>query len=263
MLWAVGMVKDEADVIYDTVTHLASEGVDGVMVLDNMSTDDTVGELQRAQSSVDCRVVIVEDEEPGYYQARKMTAAAETCVREFGASWIVPFDADELWYHPEVPLTDLVERCEDAGQRVVWADMLNHYRTTADSGDLRPFEFMQHRHPDPNPLPKVMFRWTYGAELLMGNHGVILPGHAPRHPERVMIRHFSNRSPEQFLRKARNGAAAYAAAEDLPAVFGTHWREYGQMSDAELLAAFDEHFVYRPDELVHDPAPLRRWTSGR
>lgn len=260
-LWAVGMVKDEGDVIYDTVTHLASEGVSGIIVADNLSTDDTAAELERAKQDIgDCRLLVVSDDEVGYYQSAKITALAHEAAM-MGASWIIPFDADEVWYHPTHRLDVIAEYADHAGQRVIWADMWNHY-VTDDDHRGRPFEAMVYRHPEMNPLPKVMFRWHDRAEVHMGNHDVTLPGHVMRSPERVAIRHFSNRSAQQFLRKSRNGAAAYAAAVDLPGFYGTHWREYGEMSDYELRAHFHAHFTHDSAEMILDPAPVRRWTSG-
>lgn len=40
-VWAVGMMRDEADVAADVIAHLIDEGVNGIIVADNNSTDGT------------------------------------------------------------------------------------------------------------------------------------------------------------------------------------------------------------------------------
>jgi hypothetical protein len=91
-----------------------------------------------------------------------------------------------------------------------------------------------------------------------GNHGAHYPDGIAI--DLLEVRHFPYRSPEQFVRKARNGAAAYAQT-DLPFSTGQHWREYGRLieegGDEAGEAWFREHFwVYNPQQdpsLVYDP----------
>ena len=47
-IWAVLMVKNESDIIFNTICHLAEEGIDGVLIADNMSTDNTLDEINKA-----------------------------------------------------------------------------------------------------------------------------------------------------------------------------------------------------------------------
>lgn len=260
-IWGVSMMRDEGDIAYDTVTHLASEGLRGVIVLDNGSVDDTASELKRAGEDSGMPVIVLPDDEVGYYQSDKLTHAAQLAVSQHNAWWILPFDADEIWCHHEWPLAELAERADTLGQRVIWADMWNHYRVPGDAGDGPTIEQMPYRDPESNPLPKVMFRWADGAIIRQGNHDVHLPGHAPRGPHRATIHHFQNRSLEHFTRKARNGAEAYAAAVDLPASMGTHWREFGEMDDDQLAVYYECRLTRRFVDTAYDPAPLRRWAS--
>ena len=73
-----------------------------------------------------------------------------------------------------------------------------------------------------------------------GNHGARYDAHAPR-TSGLVVRHFPYRSPEQFARKAVNGAEAYAAA-DLPDDVGRHWREYGRILADGGEDALSEHY---------------------
>src|SRR4051812_46619587 len=87
------MVKDEADVIEGTIRHMADE-VDQLLVADNGSTDGTRDILVKL--ALELQFTVVDDPDPGYEQSRKMSALAELAASH-GATWIVPFDADELW----------------------------------------------------------------------------------------------------------------------------------------------------------------------
>ena len=94
-IWAITMVKNEADIIDRSVQHLLKQGVDHVLVADNLSTDATPDILTRL--SRDHPVHVAHDRDPAHYQSWKMGLLAQA-ARRSGADWIVPFDADELWF---------------------------------------------------------------------------------------------------------------------------------------------------------------------
>jgi hypothetical protein len=109
---------------------------------------------------------------------------------------------------------------------------------------------MRWRRAVPAPLPKVAVRAVPGVVIHQGNHGATFPD-SPVPPiikHLLTIHHFPYRSPEQMIRKARNGAAAYAAT-DLPEEVGQHWRGYGRMSDEQITEAFHKWY-WREDPTV-------------
>jgi glycosyltransferase involved in cell wall biosynthesis len=260
------MMKDEVDVAYHVVSHLASEGIDLIIVADNGSTDGTRDELERAREDAerhsDCEVQILDDDEVGYYQAKKMTHLVQVAGLQ-GAEWVVPFDADELWYYPGGKLADALSGC-DGG--IIRADLYNHFSTALDSEDENPFTRMQWRQREKGALPKVAVRWNPNIQIHQGNHdaswwlGEVRGG--------LELRHFPWRSWEHLLRKVRNGSRAYAAT-DLDPDMGAHWRTYAQLIEANGEQEFREQvyekyfWFFSPlDEgLLHDPAPFRRWDS--
>jgi hypothetical protein len=266
-VWAVTMVRDEADVIGGTIRHLINEGVDGIIVANNGSTDQTWGEAAAAAHGSGVQLRMVEDPEVAYYQSRKMTALASWAHDE-GATWIVPFDADELWYaRGEDRLADYL-RSLPPKVGVVRAELYNHFATSIDVPDPSPFRSLVYRQREPGALPKVAVRWCPELVIHQGNHSATHP--AMSQPggaidSAVELRHFPFRSFEQFVRKARNGAEAYKATDLDPSV-GAHWRQYGEILERHGEDALREvwerwyHFLSPTDGgLVYDPAPFMRW----
>lgn len=258
--WAVSTVKDEADVIEGTVRHMLDE-VDGVIVADNGSHDGTRDILGALAHEYRDRLIVLDDPEVAYYQSARMTRLAEMAAMRFGATWIVPFDADELWVSLGGHISDDLARCE---ADIVTAELLNYFPTAIDPEDGVPFTRIRWRLREAAPLPKVAFRWTSGSVIHQGNHGVERPCGSTTVPG-LRVYHFPYRSAEQFVRKGVNGAAAYKAtnlAEDV----GAHWRGYGaiveRFGEDALRDVFREHFwALSPADKgwVLDPAPYMRW----
>lgn len=257
-VWGVTMVRDEADCIAGTLRHMADE-VDHLLVADNLSTDGTREILAELADTLP--LTVVDDLDPAHYQSRKMSALAAQAAEQ-GATWIVPFDADEIWYARSGRLYEVLPALPPAN--VALAQLTNHYSTAVDPDETDPFLRMVWRDRDPLGLPKVAFRWEHDAVIHEGNHGVTLPS-GSHEVWALEIRHFPYRSPEQFVRKARNGAAALTQT-DLPDGVGAHWRSYGALLDRfgedTLGDVFREHFWHlSPTDsgLVLDPAPYMRW----
>lgn len=241
----LAMVRDEEDVLDHLLAHMIGQGVDRLVIADNLSTDSTPEILHRW--SLTSPVEVRQDNDPGYYQARKMTALLHSCGAVDG-DWILPFDADEWWYPTEGTLGEVLPDLEADVLRV-WG--WNHYPNPTDADDPNPFTRMQWREPGTQKHPKVWFRYHPDAVVGMGNHDVTRPGRHIGANRVVEFRHMGVRSFDQFTRKARNGAEAYEAT-DLPHWYGTHWREWGAMTPDELRAEYDRFCCLAT---VHDPAP--------
>ncbi len=247
MLVAVTMVRDEEDVIGYTLSHLLAEGVDHIIVSDNRSTDCTPRILQAFEATN--QVTVLQDEEVGYYQSEKMTRLAHMAYG-MGADWVLPFDADELWYSEEGTVAEVLADCD---ADVVKATEHKHWPTTSDPDQPNPFLAMPYKEPTPNRLAKVAFRASPTTMVHMGNHDVDSAG-PTRIGDLLQMRHFPYRSFPQFCRKVKNGREAYQAT-NLHGGYGTHWRTMGAMSPQELHDQWMS-WVDKPG-LVLDPAPVR------
>lgn len=254
-VFAITMVKDEADVIAGTITRMLSQ-VDAILVADNGSTDGTREILDGLAASHPLQVC--EDAEVGYYQSQKMSELAAEAARQ-GATFVIPFDADEIWHSPQGRIADVLVD-QSPTMAVAAAPILNYVATADDDPALPPLERIRWRRREPLPLPKVACRPTAPVTIEQGNHGAHYPTEIIH--GLLEVHHFPYRSAEQFLSKVRNGASAYKAT-DLPADTGAHWRQYGELLDTQGPEAvkdwFRQHFVIadpeNDPELIPSPCP--------
>lgn len=250
---AILMVRDEADIITDTIGHLLGQ-VDHVIVADNGSVDGT-REILAALP-----VELIDDPEVGYYQSAKMSRLAALAGLQ-GADWVVPCDADEMWFAPSGTLRDWLAGVAP-DRAVVGAALYDHVATGIDPPGT-PTKSMGWRRTNPAKLPKVACRPNIPVTIAMGNHAVRF--HQPMPAiDGLTIRHFPYRSAAQMTRKVANGWQGLAAAADLPEGSGQHWRDYAALEAANPGAigeVFREWFWYadpasNPD-LIFDPCPSR------
>lgn len=258
---AVGItrVKDEVDVIETVVTHMLHQ-VDIVIVQDNNSSDGTADILRSMRARNRRLVILPNDERVAYYQSKYMTELAAYAHKEYAADWVVPFDADELWFPRELSwgaITDVLSSLPD-DEAVASATLLNHVATGVDVPRKSPMHSMEWRRKDENPMLKVACRAVMPVTIEMGNHDAHYG--VPTPTPIFTVHHFPYRSVEQMIRKTRNGGAAYAAARDLDENLGKHWRDHNRLTDEQIGEAFRQwYWTVDPQldlNLVHDPAPL-------
>jgi Glycosyl transferase family 2 len=246
-VFAVTMVKDEADIIEGCIRHML-EQVDAVIVADNGSTDGTREALETLP------VNVLDDNEPAYYQSEKMSGLAAFAASQ-GADWVVPFDADELWEGADgSPVKEALAEC---GATIVGGPIINYVATAEDDPALPPIERIHYRLRDVLSLPKVACRPFLPVLVGQGNHTAHYPEVTVRQ-DVLTVRHFPYRSAEQFLSKVRNGAAAYRAT-NLPRSVGEHWRQYGELLEEggpeAVEAWFHQHFFY--EHPADEPSLMR------
>lgn len=229
-VWAVAMVKNEADIVGDTLDHLLRQGVDGILVVDNGSSDGTRDILE---SRSDDRVHVGSDSEPAYFQATKMRYLARWAAKA-GADWVVPFDADEWWYGAGAPLADTLRH---VGSPIASAVIHNAFPGTSESSWRLDTTAAR--------LEKVAYRTFPTAALHHGNHGVTRPG---RVTQDLRILHFPWRSIDHFRSKVSTGSVAIGlTGARQPGGNADHWRDLGEASSDELTVLWNEMLAGRGD----------------
>lgn len=269
-LWAVTMVRDEMDILPWTLDHLVAEGVDALIVADNLSTDGTREWLHAYAAEAPIPVTVIHDDEEAYYQSEKMTRYYhQACAG--GADWVIPFDADEVW-HSDRGKTLAEEFAAPRDADCLAVKIHNYFPTSKDPvGEPVPFKRITNRDPSPAVLTKTAVRAGIDSLVIeQGNHGAHADQFLRVQRPEMTVAHFPWRGPEQFERKARNGAAAYNAATDtakVPLYQGEHWRGYGRIlgegGSAALRDVYDEWFCDPPIQLEERPAPWRARSRRR
>ena len=97
MIVGISMVRNEHDLIETTLRHHLRQGVERLTVADNGSTDGTARALARS-ARTDRRIRWTQAG-TGFNQSDVVTELARSAAKD-GATWILPFDADEFWCAP-------------------------------------------------------------------------------------------------------------------------------------------------------------------
>ena len=225
------MVRNEQDTIAHVVCHLFSQGVDEIVIADNNSTDQTRDILVELASEFSIHIVI--DTLVAYHQSLKMTMLSNL-ARNAGADWIIPFDADELWYANDSSLADHLRL---SAAQVSTAHIYNVFPAHSDSPNERnPFLRLQSLDPQPHPLVKQAFRSHRLVEVGSGQHGILRRG---ERGDGLYIAHYPWRTMEQFATKLRHGMLAVEEATDESKVC-RHWRVGGAQHDDWIEAAWEQ-----------------------
>ena len=245
-VWGVAMMYNEADTARHVIEHMLSQDIDAILVTDNDSTDGTRDVLMSLSELHP--VHVVQDHLTAYNQSTKMTVLAHI-ARRCGAAWVVPFDADELWFASDRSVGSFLRTSIST---VVQAEIHNVFPGNDDDAD-EPDPFLRLRHVDPLPsaFHKVAFRSHPLVQVEMGNQDVARRG---LREEGLFIAHYPWRSFEQMAGKLRRGRQAMAATS-LPDELCIHWRVGGAWSDERLARSWDDLRAGRAvEELAWSPA---------
>lgn len=256
MVVGITRTKNEPDVIEATVGRMLTQ-VDHVIAADG--SDDGTWELLERMP-----VTLIRDDTPTYEQPQQMTALAHR-AREMGAEWIVPFDADEVWFGLGGRLADVLMGLPN---EVLIAEtyLFNHVVTALDdAADGDPVSRIQWRRPEPVALRKVAVRARRDLQIHFGQHAASFDEvDRPRRVADVLeVRHFPYRAAAQLIAKISVGGPPLAAS-GLPESTGAHWRAFHESLERDGEQALIDWFntwAYSADphndpELVHDPCPL-------
>jgi len=282
-LWAVAMVRNEADIIEAFVRHNLAF-LDGLAVLDHRSTDGTRGILQRLKAE-GLPLILVESRETGFFQGSEITRICSEAFRRTDADFIFALDADEFIR------TASRHAAEDALAGIPPGAHGRHrwYSYVPEAFD-RPFgphclrlRLREERVARYKLLIRRGFVETGDYMVTEGNHWIsdLRTGQAAPHehlaPERLGLAHCPVRSREQLESKVRLGFQALLEAGPLNGAMAYHWRDLYEdfrlgvpMPESRLRVIAANYTVPRADwlpeerlDLVQDPVLLCQVSANR
>jgi len=89
------LVRNEEDIIEQSLRFHHARGVDSFIVMDNLSTDRTPEIIKSLAKTLD--IECVHQPEDTYDQAKWVTQMARWALCGHGADWVINSDADEFW----------------------------------------------------------------------------------------------------------------------------------------------------------------------
>lgn len=264
-VWGITSARDEADIILQSLLHVISEGVDGIVIGHNLSVDGTGDLIRGFALGSAVPVVVFEDTDPAWDQAAKMTRYAHMAA-DRGADWIMPFDVDELLCGVAEPAADVLRQSTDD---VLGVQSFTHVETSKDAKVGNAFERLRWRRHWPSSIRKMCYRFRPDWKLWHGNDGVTdLKGNTIKGTDTDAIRmhHFPMRTFAHFCAKNATGSKALAAAKNVPVNIGSHWRKLGAILAGQGVDAmrvlYDKDWNYADTKeggLIEDPAPWCRY----
>ena len=175
----------EADILNAWIGHVLAERVDLVLVALKLSDDISQEILDNWKRGTNDKVDWVEDTESSHRQAWWTNRLADMAY-ERGADFILPADVDEFPYALSGETVGAaLDRCEhDKLFMQVW-----------------PHRDWDNRFVDPHRMPKVAYRWSPDARVVMGSHDVSLPG---GEHDILAMREWQYRGFDHFVQKAHD-----------------------------------------------------------
>jgi hypothetical protein len=244
------LVRDEADIVRENLDFHFAQGIDFAIVMDNGSTDGTAEILEEYAARGLIRLI----HRPGAFDPEPwVNELVGIAIREEGADWVLPNDADEFWLPRAGTLKELLATLPDEIGAVV---AQRHNFLPAPEGPEPWWERMTRRarvslnaHGRPLP-PKIVHRTHPGLRIRRGNHRRMPPreGRVLR-TDAVEVLHFQMRSYAQFERRVIQIGSALVGRDDLPERVGRArklqyelWKE-GRLREAYEAAALESDAV--------------------
>lgn len=211
------LVRDEAEIVRECIEHHLAHGIDGFIVTDNGSQDNT-RDLVRACPGI---LEVIDEPKHDHHQSLWVTRMARR-AHKLHARWLVHIDADEFWYGLEALKT---KEFAGIGSLTVRHEYLHVPVEGLVFGEFSRTQ-MPYYYRVKHPMPKVIHRAAVGAAVTHGNHIVYgVPGRVSAAPRDICIHHYPVRSYGHFEAKTIKGGEALLKHPG-PVTNGKRWRNW-------------------------------------
>lgn len=223
------LVKNEADILEQNLLFHHRMGVDGFIVTDNCSTDNT-SQIIKKYVGKGWILEYIQEPSSGYEQKKWVDRMIWIAKTRYRADWIINADADEFWYpsrenlkqelsqtRANVLAAEVHNVCPEEGKPYwEWTSIIREV-PSLEEYDLSPYSIFSRHHK------KVMHRAAGYIQISMGNHKVTM---LPHHEKQgcLHIFHYPVRGHEHFMNKMINGGKQLETHQGKHG--GRHWRYY-------------------------------------
>lgn len=234
------LVKNEQDILEKNLLFHKKMGVDGFIVTDNNSSDQTPAIIQKYIDKGWIKEVI--NEKATNYKQKvwvdRMIWKAKTIYK---ADWVINADADELWYSPS---GNLKTELSLTGSNVLMCNMKCVYpeegkpfyewnHTVKAVTNITDYNLSPYSLFAPQNL-KVIHRTHGYIQISMGNHKVAMFPKRKSNSQ-ICVYHYNIRGRQHFLDKMINGGKQLELSSNKHG--GRHWRYFYQLYKEGLLNA--------------------------
>ena len=222
------LARDEIDIIGQWLDHHIPL-VDRLYITDNGSVDGTRETLADYAARF-AQITVIDEPGLGFWQNKWVDRMIRTAIAD-GADWVANSDADEFWDVDFRKLAVLDARC--AAWRVKSFLFVPTCRDDLQITDpvkrLRWWVKSPRNETERWCMPtwhKIFHQTKNFRANVQGNHDVEFNGKTKTKdaPGNCRIRHYPNRSWQQYRRKYIQGGEAYSHTK-IDKAYGFHWRE--------------------------------------
>jgi len=248
------LTRDNQDVLAKNIEFHLSQGVDFIIAMDHLSSDQTKDILLSYQK----RGVLhyIEQKSTEFNQAKWVTQMAQMAKHRFSASWVINNDSDEFWW-PTTKGKTLKQLFQDTPDSVnVLRCKRNNfiYPINADPKsfflDTMIYKECQSSNSINEPLPpKVAHRGSRFIKVGAGNHAVSRLIKKQMQDAEIEIFHFPFRSREQLLQKVNANGQALKNGHIQDNTYTTWRKLYQQLESCESVDDFLTQYTYTEDQI--------------
>jgi len=270
-LAAVGMVRNEADIIESFVRHTL-RFVDELRLVDHLSTDRTLEILKQLQAEGLPLIVTRHSENARVQDILTTRLAREAFAAK--AEWVFPLDCDEFIDAPgPEALRDALAGAQNGDAQIAWWPWISMVpRAEDDAGEIDPVKRIRHRLAREHLVTaKCVIHRSQGLradwQLAPGSHHVCLADLTPlpmlRLPEAFALRHYPVRSLDQLTSKMVLGRRAWLPRLAKGSNISFHKRDFVERLKTGWVPTQDDLTAYAAryqnpdqagtDDLVDDP----------